>query len=164
MNISMHGAKPIKKFETFFYNSQKLAMVRDLCRRYPGLRLLFKRNTGLQYSNLLTVYAAILRGNLHAGMETTAWTRAVSTASLLPIQSFFDICGYPHTAETLDAGQEFPTQGLGIFVSPAASFANSVIIVDRLHLPRWCNSRVIPSAVTHATACTAGKLWMLKES
>lgn len=163
MNISMHGAKPIKKLETFFYNGQKLAMVRGLCRRYPGLRLLFKRNTGLQYNNLLTVYAAILRGNLHAGMETAAWARAVVTASLLPIQSFFDICEYRHTVEVLDAGQEFPTHGLGIFVSPEASFANSVIIVDRLHLPRWCNSRVIPSAVTHAKACTSGKLWMLKE-
>ncbi len=157
MKVTSHTLAPdVQHFFVGYDNGA--AVLRRTCKAFPGVRQLIREKNTLQYDNLLKIYMVILLDKLAVTDADLPWAMLMQQGRPEIIGDYLSQHA-DHTARLVTRGEQFPQDCLGIFISPEANFANTLIVAGEVRILRWCNMRTVPTTSTHMTTAAPGTLF-----
>lgn len=157
MKINSHTLAPdVQRFFVGYDNGT--AVIRRTCRAFPGVRQLIREKNTLQYDNLLKIYMVIMLDKLNVTDADLPWAMLMRQGRPEIIRDYLAQHA-DHSERTIERGEQFPQDCLGLFVSPEANFANTLIVAGEVRILRWCNMRSVPTTSTHMVTAAPGTLF-----
>lgn len=157
MKVTSHTLAPdVQRFFVGYDNGT--AVLRRTCRSFPGVRQLIREKNTLQYDNLLKIYMVIMLDKLNVTDADLPWAMLMRQGRPEIIRDYLAQHA-DHSERVIERGEQFPQDCLGLFVSPEANFANTLIVAGEVRILRWCNMRTVPTTSTHMVTAAPGTLF-----
>jgi len=157
VKVTSHTLAPdVQRFFVGYDNGA--AVLRRTCRSFPGVRQLIREKNTLQYDNLLKIYMVILLDKLNVTDADLPWAMLMQQGRTEIIRDYLAQHA-DHSERAIERGEKFPQDCLGLFVSPEANFANTLIVAGEIRILRWCNMRTVPTTSTHMVTAAPGTLF-----